>query len=244
MTKRPTKRTAGAREVVKSSLPAGLINAAPISYPVGEISITAQQLYRNPDRRPSGDGPWNSEADKVAWVDEETGLGCIMLRQEDGTMSGYVGVGIGHPLFGFEADAIPVAIANIVHGGVTYSKACEVNRFARQAWGKPREERYTVCHVTRVRLVQEYRTVQTTEDEFHEDLWWLGFDTNHAGDLVPNDRANRRSGDTYRDQSFVYENCIALARQLRAMLSAAPGSSESSTHPPRLLPPTDVTGER
>lgn len=243
MAKRPTKRTA-ITKARGSSLPGGLISAEPMEYPVAGTSITALQLYHNPDRKPSVDGPWSNEADKVAWVDEETGLGCIMLRQEDGTISGYVGVGPEHPLFGFEADAVPVEISNLVHGGVTYGKACEVNRFERVAWGKPREERYTVCHVTHIRLVQEYRTVQSTKDEFHEDLWWLGFDTNHPGDLIPNDRGERYKGEVYRDQGFVYANCIVLARKLKSVRDAANASPEASTFEGLLPPPSNGAGEK
>lgn len=220
MSKRPIKRNSKSKSnlIAKSELPAGLINAEPVAYRIADTTITALQIYHNPDRKPWRDGPWTDEADKVAWVDSETGLGCIMLRQENGTISGYVGVSPEHPLFGFQADAVPLDISNVVHGGVTYAKACEVNRFARVAWGEPSKERYTVCHVTRVRLVQEYRTVQTTEDEFHEDLWWFGFDTSHPGDFVPDQARERRSGDVYRDQAFVYENCVALAHKLRSMM--------------------------
>lgn len=242
MAKKPSKRTPATVKAVKSSLPDGLMNSAPVAYPVGGTSITALQIYHNPDRKPSGDGPWNDEADKVAWVDAETGLGCILLRQENGTISGYVGVPTHHPLFGFEADAVPAEISNIVHGGLTYGKACEVNRFDRMAWGEPRRERYTVCHVTRTRLVQEYRTVQTTDDEFHEDLWWFGFDTSHPGDLVPRGRNERHKGNVYRDQAFVYANCIALARKLKSVLDAAESSTASqAVQPSLLLPPS--TGE-
>lgn len=236
MAKKPSKRTPATVKAAKSSLPDGLMNEAPVAYPVGGTSITALQVYHNPDRKPSGDGPWNREADKIAWIDAETGLGCIMLRRENGTISGYVGVPIQHPFFGFEADAVPAEISNIVHGGLTYGKACEVNRFDRMAWGEPRRERYTVCHVTRTRLVQEYRTVQTTDDEFHEDLWWLGFDTSHPGDLIPKGRGERRKGDVYRDQAFVYTNCIALARKLHAIASAGESASNADTAQMRLLP--------
>jgi hypothetical protein len=166
-----------------------------------------------------------------------------MLRQKDGTISGYVGVGVEHPMFGFEADAVPIDICRIVHGGITYGKACEVNRFDRVAWGEPRKERYTVCHVTRVRLVQEYKTVQTTKDEFHEDLWWFGFDTNHPGDLKPRDPNGRRKGDVYRDQSFVYENCLALVRKLKSVCDAATAPAATTNSIVQLLPPIDGTGE-
>lgn len=240
MERKPTKRASASRQVTKSPLPDGLVNETPVTYPVANTSITALQLYHNPERKPSGDGPWNDEADKVGWVDQETGLACIMLRQENGTISGYVGVSPEHPLFGFAADAVPVDISNDVHGGVTYGKACEVNRFARRAHGKPCKERYTVCHVTRTRLVQEYRTVQTTSDEFdHEDLWWLGFDTDHAGDLVPKGHLDKRHrGGVYRDQSFVYGQCLALARRLRSVGEAQ--SRQANGGEALRLPPPDA----
>ena len=244
MARKSNARTNTGNAVTEARFSDGLMNTAPVSYSVADTTIIAMQLYHNPDRRPADDGPWNNEADKVAWVDEETGLGCIMLRQKDGTISGYVGVGPEHPLFGYEADAVPVGVSTTVHGGVTYGKACEVNRFARKAWGKPREERYTVCHTTYVRAVQEYRTVQTTDDEFHEDLWWLGFDTAHPGDLVPNARHGEgRKGDVYRDQSFVYANCMELARKLKSLIQSDPGDDEGADGQRILSPPFEMGGE-
>lgn len=244
MARKSNARSNTGKAIAEAALPDGLMNAAPVAYPVADTTITALQLYHNPDRRPADDGPWNNEADKVAWVDEETGLGCIMLRQKDGTISGYVGVGPEHPLFGFEADAVPVGVSTTVHGGVTYGKACEVNRFAREAWGKPRKERYTVCHTTYVRTIQDYRTVQTTKDEFHEDLWWLGFDTAHPGDLVPNARYDkRRKGDVYRDQSFVYSNCVELARALKSLMQTGPGDHEGGAAGRALPSPSEKGGE-
>lgn len=239
MARKPNGRKTVSQQVAKSTLPDGLINEAPVIYPIAGSSITALQLYHNPERKPSDKGPWDREADKVAWIDEETGLGCIMLRQKNGTISGYVGVGPEHPLFGFQADAVPVDVSNVVHGGVTYGKACEVNRFAREAYGKPHQERYTVCHVTRVRLVQDYRTVQTTKDEFeHEDLWWLGFDTDHPGDLIPGGHRNdRRRGDVYRDQAYVYDQCVELARRLKSLVQA--GRQHSDSGLAQLPPPYD-----
>jgi len=242
MSRKSNARSNAENAVAEAKLPDGLMNAAPVAYPVADTTITALQLYHNPERRPSGDGPWNDEADKVAWVDEDTGLGCIMLRQEDGTVSGYVGVGPEHPLFGFEADAVPVDISRVVHGGITYGKACEVNRFAREAWGKPRKERYTVCHTTWVRTVRDYRTVQTTKDEFHEHLWWLGFDTSHPGDLVPNARYGEgRKNDVYRDQSYVYSNCIELARKLKVLVPHDPDDGGESREQ-RCLPSSSTKG--
>lgn len=241
MARKPSSRNSKGRSVAKAELPDGLVNLAPVSYPVATTTITALHIYHNPERRPAGDGPWNDEADKVSWVDEETGLGCIMLRQVDGTISGYVGVGPEHPLFGFRKDAVPIDIAHVVHGGITYAKACEANRFGRVAWGDPRRERYTVCHTTFVRTIQDYRTVRTTENGFdHEDLWWFGFDTSHPGDLVPKARnVNRHDGDAYRDQGFVYGNCIALARKLQSLIRGTPDDDDSAADPLRLPPPEE-----
>ncbi len=248
MARKPTKNRAVSKQLADPKLLEGLQSLTPIPYPVSDTSVTALQVWHNPDRWPSGDDPWNEEADKVAWVDEETGLGCIILRQENGTLSGYVGVGPDHPLFGFDADAVPLGISRGVHGGVTYGKECEVNRFAQEEYGDPRTERYTVCHTTITVVRRNYRTVQATKDEFeHQDRWWLGFDTNHIGDFVPKGfNRNNRKGDIYRDQAFVYEQCIAFAQRLKAISTADSdaerGRSNCSPEQPRLPPPAVTDG--
>lgn len=231
MAKKPTKTRSTRIQVNKSQLSEGLVSLAPVTYPVADTEIAALQVWHNPDRKPPGDGPWNDEADKVAWVDEETQHGCIMLRQKNGTLSGYVGVGTDHSLFGFNADAVPIDIAGPVHGGLTYGKACEVNRFKQQEYGNPRTERYTVCHATVTGVVRNYRTVKATKDKFeHEELWWLGFDTDHVGDLVPKgyDR-HATKGDVYRDQAFVYGQVVAFARRLKEIAGAKNFPTEGDT---------------
>ncbi|MBU2340929.1 MAG: hypothetical protein KKE77_06755 [Alphaproteobacteria bacterium] len=244
MARKPSKRRSSSKQIAETQIPGGLLSLAPVTYPVADTQITALQVWQNPERKPSEPGPWDDEGDKIAWVDEQTGLGCILLRQKNGTLSGYVGVGPDHPLFGFTADAVPVDIANSVHGGVTYGKECEVNRFAREEYGTPRKERYTVCHTTITRVVRNYRTVQTTKDEFeHDDLWWFGFDTDHIGDLVPEGyNLNPRKGDVYRDQAYVYNECITFARRLHAIASAEATSQGDTAEPPRLPPPASNGG--
>ena len=71
MARKPTQRKTAGKQVAKATPPDGLMNAAPVPYQVADTSITALQVYHNPDRRPSGDGPWNNEADKVSWIDNE-----------------------------------------------------------------------------------------------------------------------------------------------------------------------------
>lgn len=66
-------------------------------------------------------GPWQDEPDKVQWVDEATGLDCLIVRNPVmGNLCGYVGVPEGHPEFGKGYDDVPVN----VHGGLTYADGC------------------------------------------------------------------------------------------------------------------------
>lgn len=55
-------------------------------------------------------------------------------------------------------------------------------------------------------------------------------------------RRFRYRGDVYRDQSFVYANCINLARKLKSMVEPQSKPSRSGTAH-RLLPPNDSAHE-
>ena len=51
------------------------------------------------------------------WQDDDTGLYCIIGRNDKGTLYGYVGVPEGHPVYGYYHRDVTVE----VHGGLTYS---------------------------------------------------------------------------------------------------------------------------
>ena len=95
------------------------------TYPIATTEIEATQLFHVPARHPRGPGPWEHEVDKIAWIDAATGLACTILRQPDGVLGGYVGVGEDHPLFGFEKDAVPGALGISPHGGLDYAATCK-----------------------------------------------------------------------------------------------------------------------
>lgn len=179
------------------------VSTGPTTYPIANTTVAATQLFKVPDRHPGGDGPWNDEADKIGWIDERTGRQCIILRQANGTLSGYVAVEPAHPLFGYRHDAVPGALGVSVHGGLTYAAPCEQNL----------PEPVSVCHMP----PKGMRSARQNVFE-NEDLWWFGFDTDHAYDFVPKVRggsANQISdGKVYRDQAYVYRECIRLAAQL------------------------------
>lgn len=85
-----------------------------------------------------------------------------------------------------------------VHGGLTYGQWCQD----------------AVCHIP-------------APDE-PDDVWWLGFDCCHSGDLAPRrarlDELGDYSGlsghDHYRTLEYVEEQCAELAKQLLALKEA------------------------
>jgi hypothetical protein len=113
-----------------------------------------------------------------------------------GSWCGYVAVPPGHPWHGksWHGDDFPEIE---VHGGVTFSGACEGD----------------VCH--------------KPEPGEPDDVWWQGFDCNHAYDVCPLVVAMaRRHGfpefgmdkyGTYRDVAFVRQEVQSLAEQALAV---------------------------
>lgn len=131
-------------------------------------------------------GPWDSEPDKVQWPDAATGLPCLIVRGPCGNLCGYVGVPPGHPLYERDCDDCPV----MAHGGLTFSDRCQS--------GRPEDR--GVCH----------RPAPGESD----DVWWLGFDCAHWGDLVPSYPNVGMPDELYRDIGYVTDQCRSLAAQL------------------------------
>jgi len=169
------------------------------------VSETVQE-WLNPkmDRSGWSSGLWDTEPDKVQWVDTTTGLDCLLVRNRRGTLCGHVGVGPGHPWHGAKygyghsigpkvdadceryCDHNPDALVK-VHGGLTYSDR-------GQPSDNPAEG---ICHVP--------------EPGRPEDVWWFGFDCAHAGDPVP---GLRSCGGRYWTLDMVADEVRSLARQL------------------------------
>lgn len=76
--------------------------------------------YHYIDKSTWGDGPWQTEPDKVQFQDEATGLPCLVVRGPvTGAWCGYVGITEGHPEFGKDYHEIKLPVG--VHGGLTFS---------------------------------------------------------------------------------------------------------------------------
>lgn len=150
--------------------------------------------FEDADKSTWGEGPWQNEPDKVVWVDDATGLDCMIVRNRLGALCGYVGVPEGHPWHGVNYNDVSVK----VHGGLTYSAPCEEDA---------RECDHTVCH--------------TELPGRPEHVWWLGFDCAHGFDFAPAMVARDRErghyyhdpSEEYRDLGYVKADVISLAEQ-------------------------------
>jgi hypothetical protein len=164
-------------------------------------------------------GPWDDEPDKIQWRDPETGLACLVNRGPSGSLCGYVGVSQGHPLYGVDysqhcpecvqkqeetedyvyCEHTPETLLN-VHGGITFASFCAEG-----------EEEDRICHI-----------VEPGEDD---KVWWLGFDTAHAGDVCPAhlrlfeeiEHRTARDWDTYKTVDYMKVQVAVLAAQLSIM---------------------------
>ncbi|USU05524.1 hypothetical protein NF699_02150 [Sphingomonadaceae bacterium OTU29LAMAA1] len=167
---------------------------------IGGSAIVASRVFEVPDRRPAGPGPWEGEADKLAWIDVGTGLHCVILRAEvGGHLCGYVGVDLGHPMFGWDHREIPSGLRVSVHGGLSYSELSDEDGPESTAMR------------------------QLKIGEVDDPRWWFGFSCDQPGDLQPRRSAAGECtvGDPlYRDERYVLARCTELAFRLTAVANA------------------------
>lgn len=155
------------------------------------------------DKSEWGDGPWQNEPDKVQWIDQVTGLPCLIHRGPSGALCGYVGVFSSHAAYGLDYDNVDLG-DYYPHGGLTFASRC--NPEATDEDG--------ICHV-----------VEPGDDG---DVWWFGFDCAHGGDVMPRIEGQLRKiredgvempplrfeGDTYKDIAYVTAEVAELASAL------------------------------
>lgn len=197
--------------------------------------------YRTIDKSGWGNGAWVAEPDKKQWKDPTTGLPCLIVRNPVGALCGYVGVPNGHPAYGKDYDDVEVD----VHGGLTFAHRCAKTP-TEEDWQKWREHllarrdeakqypRGDVANALRDRAAEldgfdAYSAWVTAAHICHkvaagesDDVWWLGFDCAHSGDLCPTSEMRipsssyLRSRETYKDIAYVMDQVTSLAAQLAA----------------------------
>lgn len=144
--------------------------------------------YKTVDKSEWTCGPWTDEPDKIQFQDEQTGLPCLIVRNQMGALCGYVGINKNHPHFKKEFTHEDFSDI-MVHGGLTFSDTCQEG-----------DECHSICH-----------KVEKGEDDH---IWWLGFDCNHSEDLSPRFPVNF-CRETYKDIEYVKRQCKLLAKQLK-----------------------------
>jgi hypothetical protein len=167
--------------------------------------------YATLDKSEWGPGAWQDEPDKVQWIDDETGLDCLLHRGPGGYWCGYVGVDQGHPWHGVEYSECasepkceeawcghsPECLVE-VHGGLTFSDSC----------AESDDESEGICHVA--------------EDGRPDHVWWFGFDCGHSGDFSPKYAGlglGFLTGDeTYKGRMYVEGYVRSLAKQLEEIV--------------------------
>lgn len=78
------------------------------------------------DRTGWASGPWDNEPDRLQWV-THVGYHGLIVRNQQGSLCGYLGVPPGHQWHGKRYDEIAAS----VHGGLTYAGKCA----------------YRICHI-------------------------------------------------------------------------------------------------
>lgn len=81
------------------------------------IQILAGEEKTIYDKSGWRDGPWKDEIDEKIWYYGGAYRCKIIRHPEFGSLCGYVGVPVTHPLYGKSDDTVDL----IVHGGVTFS---------------------------------------------------------------------------------------------------------------------------
>lgn len=153
--------------------------------------------YSYTDKSKWPEGEWHQEPDKIQFLDETTGMTCLIVRGPVGALCGYVGVDESHPLFQASYSAEPSGLD--VHGGLTFSGMCVEN-----------DKEHGICHVPY---------------PGHPDrVWWLGFDCAHFNDRAPESDAMFKRINLPTDQHSIYRNveyvkneCLGLAKQLNSL---------------------------
>lgn len=200
----------------------GVVRITGRGYATSGDVVPEAEIFYSKREMPRAHGPWLGEADKVAWVDEASGLECIMMREHpEGFLRGFVGVPSTHPLFGWDHDAVPASLGIEVHGGLTYSCICDDGPNPKRRLIK---ELRRICHV----VVGEVPLQHATDHRAAGGQWWFGFDCNHVYDVVPGELRDRQSSGgggieaRYRDDGYVVREIRNLAAQLAAIRDGRP----------------------
>lgn len=146
-------------------------------------------------------GQWDSEPDRVRWIDAMSGRICLAERHpRNGHWCGYVAVESDHPWYGLGEELLEGWLA--VHGGITLAGTLDHRPGSRKAGRK-------------------------SGPGTSGPLWWFGFHCGHPWDRSPSeagdteaDEAQTDPPDGYRTLDYVRSECERLAEELERVAEA------------------------
>lgn len=151
--------------------------------------IFEERTFTYTDKSGWPPGPWESEVDRIQWVDTKTGYDCLLTRNPRiGYLCGYVGLPPDHPLSGTKYGAVNISSVHL-----TFSDFCMVGE---------EENGPGVCH-----LPYPGRP---------EKVYWFGFDCSHFNDHPPRGGAGVPI-ENYKTIASVREMVTALASDLETL---------------------------
>lgn len=217
----------------------------------GTVDIVTLAVFHVPELSPKRPGPWTGEAEKIAWIDPATGMNCIIRRSAYGHLCGYVAVEPGHPFYGFGADALPRDPGLEVHGRVAYAQACEHRRpVSTSIWRSPPTPDGPSAWWLGFECNHSFDLVPAIPraGDFRSSGWSNGTLSGLHGDpscfnrgcACPPRSSARSDGDhatrdpagrlpAYRDEAYVYRECVHLAAQVDAVAKGLPMPERMST---------------
>lgn len=136
-------------------------------------------------------GPWMTEPDKASWTDEKTGYPCLIVRNHQGALCGYVGIEETHP--DFKKDYMDIDGAILVHGGLTFADRCQHSD----------DPSIGICHIP--------------DPGKSDNIWWFGFDCSHSFDYAPAYEKLVSKYVKYLTANAIYRNFVYVKAQVRKL---------------------------
>ena len=203
--------------------------------------------YKNPEHKKEawGNGPWQDEPDKKQWLDKETGLPCLIVRNQLGALCGYVGVPANHPAYKLHYDGITLENAAAMTASfrknskkITDAKLAgkSTNAVISEIADEPFSEREVVPGIGQVINDLRVHGGLTFSGECQEranecegichkpspgesdEIWWYGFDCNHYRDFAPAMAATLKEAKLEPwDNEDQYRDLSYVTRQVRKL---------------------------
>lgn len=169
-----------------------------------------KERFKGPEYLPQLKGEWDIEPDKVQWIDDATGLDCLIVRNNTClNLCGYVGIPKKHPLFSINYSECSLSTAKprgpkkgdgdpFMKGGprmpdrwvkkMQQEKVC-----GEESYCDHQPQNFLDVHggITFSDKCSENpkhpdQTVCHIDEEgANKEVWWFGFDCAHCDDLSP-----------------------------------------------------------